>query len=83
MGAADAFLEKRGKFIFVGYRMAASMAHFVAAGFELVVDGDAIVEDETVALPEALVGIDFFKVIEDAAIKVVDFGETLLEQERS
>lgn len=77
--AADAFLVMGGAFVFVGDGVAAGVAHFVVAGLELMVDGYSIVEDETIAIPETFAGIDFCEIVEDAAIEVIDFFETLFE----
>jgi len=52
----------------------------VFGGGQVVVDADALIEDIAVAFPHALFSGDFFKVFEDAALKVVDIFKALVER---
>ena len=56
----------------------AGVAQGVGAGRQAVADGDAVIKDEALALPFTLVLIDFFEVLEDAALEVIDLGEAEL-----
>lgn len=60
--------------------VSAGKAEFVCACGESMFDGDAFVENETLALPEALVFGNVFEVFEDAAFEVVDLLEALAEE---
>jgi hypothetical protein len=57
------------------HRQAAAVAHPIAAGLEVVGDGDAIVEDKAVAFPFAFCFGDGFQIVQDAALEVVDLRE--------
>jgi hypothetical protein len=52
--------------------MAAGLAQAMAAGRDTVIECDAFVEDETVALPQAPLFRHGFEIFEDATFEVVD-----------
>src|SRR5690606_40716272 len=52
----------------------------VAAFLQLVVDGHAIVEHETLALPQRLFFGHLLQIVEDASLQVINLVEALLLQ---
>ena len=53
----------------------AARAKAAVARLQRVIDGDALVEDETFAVPSALLGRHLLEIGEDAAFKVIDLVE--------
>ena len=76
--AADAFLVALALLVFLGDRQAAGMALIVLAGAQLMVDGDALIEHEALALPQRLFLGHLFQVLQDTALEVIDLIEALL-----
>ena len=62
-------------------RHAAGMAYAMLARFQIMVDSDPAIEDETLALPAALLARHFFEIAQDSALQVVDlFKAEILHQ---
>ena len=57
------------------------MAHVIGAGREIMVDGNALVENETFAAPQAVFLWRFFKIVENAAFQMRDVFNAFLAQE--
>src|SRR5690606_15777232 len=81
MRAGDAGLVERRGDLFRGQRMAAGAAELVLALFQAVQNGDALVEDEAGAFPEAVLRRHLFEIFQDAALEMVDLVEALLLHE--
>src|SRR5690606_3156862 len=70
--AADTLDEVFGFLVFGAQRHAACAAEFVFARFQSMTHGHALVEHEAIALPEALLFGHGLKILEDAALQVID-----------
>src|SRR5690606_19938444 len=70
MGATDARAVELGLTILNGHWRAAGVALVVITGAQIMLHSDAVIEDETVALPLGLLLRHFFEVFEDAALEV-------------
>lgn len=69
VAAGNAFLvERRGDFL-GGDRVAAGVAQPVFALLQTVLDGDALVEDEAGAIPEAFLLRHFLQIFQDAPFR--------------
>jgi hypothetical protein len=53
------------------------MAQAVHTGFQLMVEGNALVEDETLALPSAFLFWDLPEIVEDAAAEVENLTKSV------
>ncbi len=62
-----------------GHRGAAPPADDVRTDRHAVPEGDALIEDEAFALPQARLRRDRLQVFEDAAFEVIDLREALRE----
>lgn len=78
--AAYAFLEFRAVAVFGGKGAAAGVAQTVFALLQAMTQADALVKDETLTLPEALLGGDVLKVFQDAAFEVEHILDPLRDQ---
>src|SRR5690606_27231223 len=78
--AADALFIFRVGAVLGGQRAAAGMAQLVPPGPQSVGQADALVENETVALPQAAFFGDVFEIFEDAALQVEHLIDALRQQ---
>src|SRR5690606_21945604 len=68
--ARDALDEERRLAVLAGERVAAGAAEFALAFLKPVLHRHALVEDEALALPQAVLRRDFLEIFEDAAPEV-------------
>jgi hypothetical protein len=76
-GAAHAFYVQGREFVFGADRVAAGAAQVVMTGLEVVVYRHALVKNKAFAAPAAFGLRHGFKVLEDAAFKVVNLVKAL------
>src|SRR4051812_43693798 len=80
--ATDAGLVKRRRAFGLADRAAARVAQLVGSRSEPMAYRDPLIENETFAPPQALLGRYDLEVFEDAALQVIDLVQPLALQER-
>src|SRR5690606_21949878 len=77
MRAADAFFEQWRLTLFRAERLSAGAAELVVTRFQAVADRDALIEDETLALPHGLRFRHGFQVFQNSALQVINLVKAL------
>ena len=62
-------------------RQTAGMTQAVLAWFELMVEGDTLIKHKALPFPAALLFGHLLQIVEDAALKMMNLGESTLLQE--
>ena len=73
---------KRRRHVLRVQRIATRVAATVCAKHQPVADRNALIKDEALSLPQALLGRDGFEIAEDAAFKMIDLVNAFAAQER-
>ena len=63
--------------------MPATIAQLVAAWPHTMCDGNTLVEDKTLTIPQAFVFRNYLQIFKDAAFQVVDFLEAFSKEQRA
>src|SRR4028118_104368 len=80
--AGNALFVLRSRFICFRDRMPTAFTAIVGSCCQSLSDGDTLVEDKTLTLPETFLDWDFLQILENAAFEVIHLLKALIQQKR-